>query len=436
MTPPEQPSEDPMLLEPPEPLAPRSEVPLAPEVRGPLGPIVIARFLLCDAGAIRRVWGDPWSLALGALLLVSAALARHHDRHDLVREWHVLLHGLGASLVNSMALYALMRLAWRRRLGYASFWRGYAGFLGVFWMTSPLAWLYGVPYESWLNPSDAVRANLWTLALVSVWRVALMARVLQVVLGVHPMSAFWIVMLFANIAASAALLLAPLPTIQFMGGLDSRPAEVQFMARVAFQVGCGAVLLLPVSLIAGIACVAKCRPRSTALPGRVRAPRPTLVMALVLVIIAAWSWASWRARPALVRRDRLEALVARQEFAQAAAFMAALEREDFPPAWSPPRKADGHEATMLAMALALDEAGAPAWALRAYATNAGHEAVYWGRHFEIERDAAAREKRIAVQYGSRERFVAWLRIVVEHDEPLTEETRAEGRRLLEALTTR
>ena len=50
-------------------------------------------------------------------------------------------------------------------------------------MTAPLAWLYAIPYERFLSPVGATRANLWTLGLVAAWRVLLIIRVLVVLLS-------------------------------------------------------------------------------------------------------------------------------------------------------------------------------------------------------------------------------------------------------------
>ena len=50
-----------------------------------------------------------------------------------------------------------------------SFFRCYAAFLGLFWLTAPLAWLYAIPYERFLPPlvrfatRDNVRKQLETI---------------------------------------------------------------------------------------------------------------------------------------------------------------------------------------------------------------------------------------------------------------------------------
>lgn len=47
-------------------------------------------------------------------------------------------------------------------------------------LTSPLAWLYALPVERWLELGAALSLNLWFLAAVAAWRVLLYARFLFV----------------------------------------------------------------------------------------------------------------------------------------------------------------------------------------------------------------------------------------------------------------
>src|SRR5690606_14846322 len=61
--------------------------------------------------------------------------------------------------------------------------RDYLSFMALFWMTAPIAWLYAIPAERLLEPMAAARLNLAFLAVVSVWRVLLITRVLSVLTG-------------------------------------------------------------------------------------------------------------------------------------------------------------------------------------------------------------------------------------------------------------
>ena len=115
-------------------------------------PLTILRFLFGSRDAIERIAAcrqAPW---IGLLLVFSAALAREYDGQDLLHEpWHLFLP-LFASLATSFLLYLLLRVVgWFRSAGWNPFWSGYWSFLGLYWMTAPLAWLYAIPVERFLS---------------------------------------------------------------------------------------------------------------------------------------------------------------------------------------------------------------------------------------------------------------------------------------------
>ena len=126
-------------------------------------------------------------------------------------------------------------------------------------MTALLAWLYGIPYERFLSPLDAINANLWTLALVSLWRVALMVRVVIVIFGIPVAVGLSLVMLVADITALIALAVVPLPVIHVMGGINpEQNAIAWFVLRV--QLVCW--ITLPLWIVVGA--VAACSRRGCA----------------------------------------------------------------------------------------------------------------------------------------------------------------------------
>src|SRR5206468_2426101 len=98
--------------------------------------------------------------------VLSAGLAREYDGEDLLAEpWHLAIP-LGASLASSFLLFAVAYVvAVFRGAPCEPFYGRYLYFLGLFWMTAPLAWLYAIPYERFLSPVGAVQANLLTLGV-------------------------------------------------------------------------------------------------------------------------------------------------------------------------------------------------------------------------------------------------------------------------------
>ncbi len=167
----------------------------------------LGHFYLGNADAIRQLAADPWTLAIGALLVLSAGLARHYDSHDLRQQWWRLLVPFAASTLAATGLFLVLLPITRG--GSATFSMG-LGLLGLFWLTAPLAWLYGLPFERLWPPQQAARNRRWALAIVAAGRVTLMTRCVGVLLGYDGWSSLLIVAGFAVPAALLAMSLASL----------------------------------------------------------------------------------------------------------------------------------------------------------------------------------------------------------------------------------
>lgn len=178
-----------------------------------------SRAAVLDAAAGWRV-----ALVAGALLVLSAGLARNYDGEDLRSEPWWLLGPYAASIITSLGLFCIYKLLAAGK-GATLPARLYVPFLALYWLTAPLAWLYGVPYEKFLSPVDAVLANAATLAVVALWRVLLMARVAQVLLGCSLRSAVLVDLWFGIAAIWLASLLGPKPVLDVMGGLRLSDVE-------------------------------------------------------------------------------------------------------------------------------------------------------------------------------------------------------------------
>jgi hypothetical protein len=250
-----------------------------------------------------------------------------------------LLAPLGASLLSSFVLfnisYPFTKPKSRTYLG------AYWAFLGLFWMTAPLAWLYAMPYERFLTPEDAMRANLYTLGLVSVWRVALMMRVLVVHMNFRPLTAFFLVMLFADGLALVALAYVPVPILNFMGGIQlSGPEQIVLeTAGGLLQLSC---FSLPVWIIGAMLTLATDR----LLPTPATTPTPTTPH-LSLWILAAASLAIWVVvlpitQPEQQLRRGVEDDFREGKISSALATMSAHAPADFPPNWDPPPRPSNH----------------------------------------------------------------------------------------------
>lgn len=177
--------------------------------------------------------------------MFSAALAREYDAEFIPRRPWIMLVPLAASLVSSFFLFCCLWSAAARRDGKRlPFWRNYLPFLGLFWLTAPLAWLYAIPFERFLSPVDAIQANYALLGLVASWRVLLMIRVAQVWFGRSAFGSAALVLLYGDAVLVAALIFSPWPVIAFMAGNSNPVALAEHNLR--FLVLLFGILGLPV----------------------------------------------------------------------------------------------------------------------------------------------------------------------------------------------
>ncbi|CAG1010633.1 hypothetical protein PHYC_03892 [Phycisphaerales bacterium] len=410
-----------------------SESPLDPTPRA-FTPLTIAEFLLGHRPSILRLWSDRWSLLIGAILVLAGSLARNYDGHHLLREWHVLLHGFGASVANAFLLYTLARLA----VAIASskpgdesvrrphFWRGYLSFLGVFWMTAPMAWLYGIPYEHLLEPLKAVEANLWTLAAVSFWRVLLMARVLSVALDVPFWSVLFITLLFGDALALAALFTAPLPTIDFMGGLR-HPPETQLIASTAFAAGFWALVTLPVWVIAALVGLRWLKPGQRSLPAPARFPIPKAACGMAVVAVAGWLAAGLATQPSVGLKLDVENSVKAGRYDQAASILAAHHRGEFPPIWDlPPRNWDrspNYREALAGMTRAVAVEGGPTWFADAYSQKVWRELLRFRHGSEPSPAEAPLDAEVLPYDHPREDLLREIEFVLRFDTSISDRRR-------------
>jgi hypothetical protein len=296
----------------------------------------IFAYLVGSRRAILEVASDRGALGVGALLVLSAALARNYDRASLIHEPWRLLGPFVASLAISgplfLTIYGFARWTGMDGPGIA---RAYLSFLALYWMTAPLAWLYGIPYERFLSSIAATKANLWTLALVSIWRVALMIRVVSIVFDLRIRAALALVMLVADVAALAALSLVPLPVISLMGGISPEQAKIAVAALLVSTLGW---VTLPIWIILAGNLVfiwrdqAEWRVPST--PERTAGGREALGFAGLMLF--AWAAVLPFTQPEQILARRVERTYRNAGPAAALALMSAHDRADFPPGWQPP----------------------------------------------------------------------------------------------------
>jgi hypothetical protein len=299
--------------------------------------LTLPRYLLGDRRAILEIAGCRGALLLGGLFVLSAGFAREYDGEDLLAEpWHVLLPlaaSLGTSLLLGGLLYGVAWIRTEHPLGFGTF---YPSFLALYWMTAPLAWLYAVPYERFLSPADAVRANLWTLGIVSLWRVLLITRASSVLLGGRFWAVLMPVMLFADVLAIVALLFVPMPIVTFMGGIRLTESEQIIIGTVHLLrlLGCASLLIW----LIGTTVIATYRRRWTPglSPSTVEGSVSIGPWLLATGALAVWAFILPRTQPEQQLRRHTEQLLRSGRIPEALAEMSEHGRASYPMYWDPP----------------------------------------------------------------------------------------------------
>jgi hypothetical protein len=295
-------------------------------------------FLLGGRQAIVYVAGCSGATGLGAVFVLSAGFAREYDAEDLLHQpWHVLLP-MAASLVTSLLLFAIVYAAASKhavRPIAAS--PAYRRFLTVYWMTAPLAWIYAIPVEQFLSAGNAVRANLWFLGLVSLWRVLLITRCVSVLLGPSYPAALLLVLFFADSLALSILSFTPLPIFNIMGGIQLTESEA-ILRETACTVQFFGGVTWPIWLIAAMVILGLPKrdwvPTEFATHSTRRVSKPLWVLAVCSLIV--WTAVLPFSQPPQQLRRSVETDLLEARVDRAVQTMSSAGRDAFPPHWDPP----------------------------------------------------------------------------------------------------
>lgn len=155
-----------------------------------------------------------------------ASICREYDGASFFHQPGELIKPLITSVILASVLFVVVILA--RSLANC---RGeqlssaYRRFLMGYWITAPLAWLYAVPVETFMDSITAVYLNLTLLSVVAVWRVALFTRIASVITGLPA----WIVLCWIGpvccLVACVAMGLIRLDIVGVMGGIRLSESE-------------------------------------------------------------------------------------------------------------------------------------------------------------------------------------------------------------------
>ncbi len=294
-------------------------------------------YLIGNRAAILELAANRRVLWAGLVFVLSAGFAREYDGEDLLREPWYLLIPVGASLVASFLLFLVAcGSVFLRREGRPPFFAAYRQFLTLFWLTAPLAWLYAIPFERFLSPGTATSANLWTLAFVAAWRVALMVRVVSVLTNRPVAPCLFLVMAFADAVALVAVSYIPKPVIAFMGGVRLTESEAAVQGATLI-VGCLGGLSAPVWGIGALAMFFAVRAKWQVVPAPPEpAPVARGVWGLAASSLLVWLPILPFMQPEQQLRSQVERYMKAGRIAEALDLLSAHEPREFPPGWEPP----------------------------------------------------------------------------------------------------
>lgn len=304
--------------------------------------------------AIRELARNKAAFPTGIILVLLTAVARNYDQAFILETPLWLFGPLLFSFITGSFIFAIIYSGFMVRhqphaepgvredmeLPHPKWyhfvpWRGYTpipgsqwrSFMGLFWMTAPIAWLYAIPVERFLDFEGSARANLVLLTLVALWRVLLLARIISVVQGIHFVRSLGWVLLPASIEVLALSSMGMFfGTIITMGGMQNAAPEHRLWYTAAEIALWGAIIIALVTVI--FLNVYKCRqpvmPYPTPGPGQI-SWSPLVIMTL------AWSAVAVVPQQELERNHTFEKLIHNRDYRGALDYLMQYQPTDFSP---------------------------------------------------------------------------------------------------------
>ncbi|MEZ5944416.1 MAG: hypothetical protein R3C18_23760 [Planctomycetaceae bacterium] len=327
----------------------------------------VVGFLFGRRVAILKIAHSSQAIWLGFAFVILAGLFREYDQEDLLHEPWYLFIPLVASLALSFPLAVILRLVGGRD-EKGRFAAQFQRVLTCVWMCAPMAALYAIPVERMNSAYESIQWNIAFLAVVSLWRVVLMTRILAVLCNVNFLRMLGPVMLLADTLAMFAMLAIPIPLIQVMGGIALSNGEelINDVRWTVLQLGFLSWLFW--LFLIGLA--------SSWNPA---APRPvtyhngatvgTSAWRLVAVLAVLMTVATFYCHPEQRRRYFVESMLKAGPLNEGVEYLVATPQHDFPPHWDPPPRLayrDNPKLLFQVLDRLLDMENPPDWLIETY----------------------------------------------------------------------
>jgi len=293
----------------------------------------VGRFIFGNANAIREVASSAAALWVGVLLVILTGIPRNYDQSFILESPFWLFGPLIFSFFSGSFIYLILIRGLAARRFQTKPDNQWLSFMGVFWMTAPIAWLYAIPVERLMNSYQAALANLTLLGIVSVWRVLLMSRAMAVLLNIPFSRAFGWVVLAASLEIIIVVFFGTLFSgtlgrhiMASMAGMRNAPEE-QLLASALGNVWAGSWVVLSLTILALSAF--RLAGTTQPLPKRLSGKVPWFSCAVIAIIWTGIAVPSQQEQHRFVTHAKL---VSEANYGGALAYLARYSRSDFPPA--------------------------------------------------------------------------------------------------------
>ena len=322
-------------------------------------------FLTGHRGAIERIAATRHAWVIGAILVLSAGIARNYDHLDLLRNLEWVIGPFAASLFSIFFIFGCIAFPLRLK-DAGKLWPQLLAFLTFAWMTAPCAWLYGIPVESMTDLVTATKWNIAFLAIVSLWRVVLMTRAVAVLAGVENFRAFVLILAPAAFEAMVGSAFKGMSLVGIMGGVRLPPHTKVLLDATQFVMGASFWIFVATfalcCIVPGRALLPLSRPSTSS-------PRGPAILAAVA--FAAWVLIAAPFYPLAANQQQLETLIWRRNFDGAVEFASARQRTDF----LRDHEFPGNKNALVMLEHTTSET--PAWLKQEWTSAAFEDFTYW-----------------------------------------------------------
>jgi hypothetical protein len=321
-------------------------------------PIDLFLYLLGHRGAIERIATSRRALWAGALLVISAGIARNYDHLFLLRQPEWIYGPFGMSLLSAVLIWFMLMVGiYFKPDGGGG--RTFRTFLTLFWLTAPCAWLYGIPVERFTDLLGATQWNFAFLIVVAVWRIALIVRAVVVLTG----AGVGRVLAFVLFPACAEMLVGSffktLSLVGIMGGVRLPPHH-EFLKKASGFVMTGSFWLGIACLLAMVICSITRHRRAAGSLCRDPKPESRGLIPAAWTALMVWGLTAIPVQVQVSRNYQLSQFFEAGQWREGIKYAAARERADFLPHHFFPPDPFGHGSFYLPLLEAMD-GSEPEW---------------------------------------------------------------------------